>query len=489
MHSKIFKYTLPLLLLTVFLGQSCKKEILLNSGGELLFSVDTLMFDTVFSTQGSFTASLKIYNPQDQKINISSVRLFNGSQSQFHLNVNGVAGNKVDDIEVAAKDSIYVFATVNVNPGNVNDPFVVEDKMVATLNGKDFSVPFLAYGQDAYYIVDSLMEADEIWKTDKPYVIIHNAAVDEGVTLTIPAGCRIYVHADSRLLVLGTLLVNGTKTDSVVFQGDRLDRKYFGNEGYPGEWGGIYFFPTSKKSVIKNAILRNCGNSTKLSNGTFSPAAIQINFDTIDDKTVQLTLLNTVIENSIGYGILSFGGSLYAENCLIHTTGAQALAAFQGGSYFINNCSFINYGTNKVSHVEQPTMALLNYYDIDNTSYYAGPLKAIVLNSVIWGTLEDELFANKRGNDLFDVTLENCVFKTKEAIHEDVKQVNCKANQDPMFKDPGGWDFHLQQASPLIDAGKKPPYPADYPQPATTDLDDKSRDINNIDIGCYEYQP
>src|SRR5690606_16652327 len=135
-----------------------------------------------------------------------------------------------------------------------DNPFVVEDNLVATLNGKSYAIPLMAYGQNAYYIVDSTITGNHTWKTDKPYVIIHNAAVDENSTLSIPAGCRIYVHADSRLIVLGTLKVKGTKQDSVIFQGDRLDRKYFGNEGYPGEWGGIYFTSTSSNNEIDYAI-------------------------------------------------------------------------------------------------------------------------------------------------------------------------------------------------------------------------------------------
>ena len=54
------------------------------------------------------------------------------------------------------------------------------------------------------------------------------------------------MHANSNLYVLGTLKINGTKTDSVIFQGDRFDRAYFGYEGYPGEWGGIFFLVVAR---------------------------------------------------------------------------------------------------------------------------------------------------------------------------------------------------------------------------------------------------
>ena len=101
-------------LLMVIAATSCRKEKFLDTGGELQFSVDTLMFDTVFVSVGSFTASVKIYNPQNQKVNISSIRLAGGTASQFRINVSGTPGQEVKNIEIAAKDSIYVFATVNI---------------------------------------------------------------------------------------------------------------------------------------------------------------------------------------------------------------------------------------------------------------------------------------------------------------------------------------------------------------------------------------
>ncbi len=70
---------------------SCKKDKLLESGGELRFSTDTVTFDTVFTTLGSATVGLKIFNPQDQKVNLSSVRIEGGAASFFHINVDGRA--------------------------------------------------------------------------------------------------------------------------------------------------------------------------------------------------------------------------------------------------------------------------------------------------------------------------------------------------------------------------------------------------------------
>lgn len=446
---------------------------MLNTGGNLKFSVDTLTFDTVFTSMGSFTLDVKVLNPQGQKVNVSNVRLEKGNNSFFRLNVNGVSGNSVSNIELAANDSFHVFATVKIDPRNQNNPFVIEDRLIATLNGKDFSIPVIAYGQDANYIVDSVLKT-QTWDDKKPYVIIHNALVDSNETLTIPAGCRVYVHADSRLYVAGTLKVNGTKQDSVVFQGDRLDRDYFGYEGYPAEWGGIYFTRYSYASEIHHAILRNCGNST----GAGLPSAIQLEPDLLIDDKPQLTITHSVIENSIGYGILSFKGSLKAENCLVNACGAQALAIVQGGEYEINNCNFVVYNSDKINHLKEPAVAILNYFDIGNNQYIADSLNAVLRNCVIWGSLEDEAFFDRVEQYKYNVTLENCLLRKKDAIPAFVKQANCLINQDPKFVDHTKWDYHLQQGSPLIDAGTSTVLIPD-------DLDNRPR-TGKPDIGCYE---
>ncbi|MCD6064125.1 MAG: hypothetical protein K0R82_2036, partial [Flavipsychrobacter sp.] len=414
-------FLLILLISAISFLPSCRKEKLLNSGGSLEFSVDTLTFDTVFTSMGSFTVDVRIINRQNQKINVSSVRLAKGDTSFFHLNVDGAPGNSASNIEVAPNDSFHVFATVKIDPRNQNNPFVIEDRLIATLNGKDFSIPVMAYGQDANYIVDSYLQT-QTWSDTKPYVIIHNAAVDTGQVLTIPAGCRVYMHGDSRLYVLkdASLKVLGTKTDTVVFQGDRLDRDYFGYEGYPGEWGGIYFTSYSYNSEIHYAVLKNCGSNT----GAGLPSAIQLEPDLLIGDSFQLTITHSRIENSIGYGILSFKGSLKAENCLITACGAQALAIVQGGDYEINNCDFVVYNSDKINHLKEPAVAILNYFDIGNNQYIADDLNAVLRNCVIWGSLEDEAFFDRVDKYKYNLTLENCALRKKDAIPDFVVQKN-----------------------------------------------------------------
>ncbi|HXS35148.1 MAG TPA: hypothetical protein VN721_00495 [Flavipsychrobacter sp.] len=456
---------------------SCKKDRLLTTGGVLRFSVDTLQFDTVFTAAGSFTTSLKIYNPQNEKIQISSVRLQGGSNSFFHLNVDGYP-NSATNITIQPHDSIYVFATVNINPDSANSPFVVEDNLVVTLNGKDYSVPFQAYGQNAHYVVDSVLTT-QTWLTDKPYVIVHSAEVDSGETLTIPPGCRIYMHQDSRLFVRGKLIALGTKKDSIIFQGDRLDRSYFNYEGFPGEWGGLYFDAPSKNNQLDYVIIKNCGNSAL----SAPPAAIEVAPPYVDDPAnPQLIMNHTIIQNSLGYGLLCYNARVIAQNSLINMCGAEALGLIKGGDYTINNCTFAIYSTDNINHVDNatPTAAILNYLPIDNTTYKSGNLSATLTNCVVWGTLNDELFCDRKSGATASITLNNCLYKDVDPLDTFVVQNSCKVNQDPLFANPTLFDFHASSAtSPMVGNGAIIPS-------ITDDLDGYSRSAP-YDIGCYQY--
>lgn len=120
---------------------------------KLAFSSDTITFDTVFTTIGSSTRHLMIYNNNTENLKISSIRLEGGNQSQFTINVDGESGYDFSDIEIYSKDSLYVFIRVTVNPDDQNTPFFVEDRLIFETNNNEQIVNLTAYGQNANYII------------------------------------------------------------------------------------------------------------------------------------------------------------------------------------------------------------------------------------------------------------------------------------------------------------------------------------------------
>lgn len=456
---------------------SCKKDPLQTTGGALRFSTDTLTFDTVFTETGSFTLGFKIYNREDAALTLSSVRMGGGAASPFRINVNGVPGPEVKDVEIAGNDSIYVYATVRINPDTADAPFVVTDSLVATLNGRQYGIPFLAYGQNAHYINSEFLETQTWGAADKkPYVIVHSALVKENATLTIAPGTRVYMHADSRLIVQGRLLAEGTKQDSIIFQGDRLDRAYFGNRGYPGEWGGLYFDSRSNGSRLRHVILQNGGNTAL---GAL-PALIQVNPDSVQNGTPQLYLDKVILRNSIGYGILSFGGHISGNNTLIYNCGANALALLEGGKYEFNNCTFYLQGTAALRHIDQPAVVALNYFEVAQNQFRNRDLDAFFRNCILWGTLDNEVAFAKRPDAAYNVVLQNCLLKAKApSAYSNTVQTALLLNVDPLFKDPEKEDLHLQSASPAKGTGASL-----TPIDLQTDLDGQPR-LSPWDPGCY----
>lgn len=487
-------YLLPgiFVLFIILFSFSCRKEKKIQTiGGSLEFSDDTLSFDTVFTKAGSFTDGILIYNPQDQEVVLSSVRLLHGTSSYFHLNVDGNQGNAVTNIKIAAHDSIYVFATVNIDPTNERTPFLVTDSLVATLNGKDFFLPFVAYGQNAHYIVDSVLTSSTVWDTTLPYVIIHNVAnvdspkpggliIAPGVTLSLKAGCRVYMHQTATMLVLGTLLSNGTKTDSVIFQGDRIDRRYFGYEGYPGEWGGIYFDNFSSGNRLSYTRIENGGN------GGYLPFAASIlvypdsvNFNS-PTATKQLTMDHSIVRNSIGYGLLSFQGTVAASNCLFTATGAYAYAAIKGGYDSLTNCTFTNYGGTGLSHSSAGTVVLLNYFKPDQYTLYKGDLNAVMRNCIVYGSLDSEIVCDAIPDAAAALRMDHCLLNMGTVREPFITFTDCIFNEDPMFTNTAKGDYTLKDGSPAIGKGTPLFAPAD-------DIKGTPRDASNIDIGCYKH--
>ncbi|MBC7555252.1 MAG: hypothetical protein H7257_14880 [Taibaiella sp.] len=469
---------------TVINQLSCRKQGQLTSGGVLTFSDDTLKFDTVFTAAGSFTTGVLIYNRQSEAITVSSVRLNRGAASYFHLNVDGFKGNNVTNLKIAPNDSIYVFATVNIDPTNALTPFIVTDSLIATLNGKEFYVPFTAYGQNARYITDSILTGNITWDTLLPYVIVKSAQVNPGATLNINPGCRIYMHQNSGLIVLGKLVSNGTLQDSVIFQGDRLDRSYFGYRGYAGEWGGLYFASISNGSRLSYTRLINGGNAAL---GGY-PATIWVEPDSVNfnspTATPQLSMNHCTVENSIGYGILSRTGSIVANNCLVHTAGAQAMLIFEGGFDSLTNCTFANYGNYAVTHINSPVLGVLNWRQISQYEYTYADLNAVFRNCLVYGSLDSELVCDTSGTPAgmgIDARLlfDHCLLKIG-VVNEPFMQMTSCINKDPQFVDYAKGNFHIKSSSPAKGAGHPSIFPFD-------DLDGKPR--IGSDIGCYNYTP
>ena len=280
----------------------CKKESFTNSTeAKLIIGSDSLRFDTVFTTAGSVTQYFLIKNENKQKINISNVQLMGGAASAFKMNVDGSQGTQFTNIEIAGNDSMYVFVRVNVNPNADNQPFIIRDSIKLQWNGNTTFKQLEAWGQNANYIRSTVLQGNINWTKDKPYVILGGMIVDTNAVLTIQQGTRIHLNADAPFIVDGTLIINGTKSDSVVFRSNRLDDPY---RDYPGAWPGIYFRGSSVDNELTYTYIKNAYQGIVVE----QPSS---------NANPKLTLNNCVLDNIYDIGLFAVNSSVVANNCLI----------------------------------------------------------------------------------------------------------------------------------------------------------------------------
>lgn len=462
-------YFISAIFLFVLIGQSCRKERFFKGESTLSFDRDTVFFDTVFTRipgtkePRSRNMQLVVRNKESKTIK-TSIKLASGSASAFRLNIDGIAANEVNDYEIRGGDSIFIFVECILEANNLLNPAIVVDSILFNTQGKRQDVKLAAYGWDAYYFNDSILPCNTVWdKTDKPYVIINSVAVDKNCQLTIQKGVHVYASPNSKIFVLGTIVINGEKDKEVIFEGDRLQHAY---KERPGQWGGIHLIRGSVNNIVNYAIIKN--------------GSIGIQVDSIpENANPNLVVTNTIIRNMTNYGIAGQTATIVANNCLIHSCGFQSFVGFFGGDYDIRHCTFYGYSNQDNNHAE-PIFALNNFLTDGNGNVIRTfDIKYVLVNNILYGTLENEVglsfVASKPPSNLS--VFQNNLIKVKKP--ENYNPANNLVNIDPILKDINNRDFSLTAISPAIDAGLTG-------TGVLLDITGKSRDAKP-DIGAYEF--
>lgn len=452
------------LILPAVLFFACNKESFTNSSSALLkTSVDTLHFDTVFTSTGSTSQFVKIINENNKGLHISSVKLAGGALSPFKINVDGIAGPQVNNTDVLADDSIYVYVTVSINPTAANLPFIIRDSIEINYNGNKKFVQLDAYGRNAHFFRNRIIKTSEVWNNDLPYVILGGLVVDTNATLTINKGCEVYSHADAPFIVNGTLQVNGNDSTRVVFTGDRLDEPY---RDFPASYPGLIFTDVSKNNVLNYTIIKNAYQGivvTEPSAGT------------------KLTLNETIIDNAYDAGLLGINTSIAARNLLVSNCGKNIFLV-KGGNYNFTHCTVATFSSSYIQH-KDPVLAVTNYLNNSTNN-----LNAVFRNCIFWaeanGIVNDEVVVLKQGSTTFNVTFDQVLWRTQ--TNPANSTINGAINnQNPIFDTINTsqkiYSFRLRDGSPAIDKGVN--------AGVTIDLDGKPRPVGTKpDLGAYEKQ-
>ena len=450
---------------------ACQKEKMSSSSDTILYFSDNIItFDTLFTSIGSPTKNLRVTNLTNENITISSVKLAGGDQNGFRLNVNGEASNETFNVQIAPKDSIFIFIEATLGKNGTSGPHITEDSIIFLVKNVEQKVKLKAWGQD-FVLINTPKIKSAVWTKDRPYLVYNEAVVDSNQTLTIEAGTAVYFHKNAGLMVKGTLIVSGTVDEPVEFKGDRLEQAY---SDIPDQWNGIILCSGSHNNVINFAKIRN--------------ANIGLQVGTIEHSGfASVELSNTRIENMSWSGIWAMKSKILAYNCIISNVRYYNTALLLGGDYQFYHSTFANYYNNISSGVRTTGTLLISNYLVDTKSgvRYVGDLKSATFgNCIITGNRVNELQmaldSKGEANYLFDRSLIQISDTFK--IGDLSRFTGIIRNVNPRFKSPYTGNFELDTLSIAKDYGK-----SEYSKLYPTDLKNDSRmSDDGPDLGAFE---
>ncbi|MFD2584195.1 hypothetical protein ACFSR6_16950 [Pedobacter vanadiisoli] len=455
------RLNIGIVFLMLFAASACRKgeHITTDSNAKLNISNQEILFDTIFTSVGSTTKRIKIVNRNNDAVKVSEIRLAGGNTSAFSININGEQIQNKNDLIINGQDSINLFVKVSIDPNANNLPFLVQDSIILNTNGNKQVIQLLAYGQNAVFINQSTINTNTTWTDALPYIIDGSLTINNGSSLTIQPGAKIYFHKDACLNIEGSLLVNGTVTNPVLFCSDRLEKLYAEE---PGQWKGIFLRQTGY-GQIRNAIIKN--------------ASVGITSDSLSiNNSPKLILSNSMIKNMQVAAYIGYHTELLAFNNVIYNCGNYLIYAVGGGNYNLKQNTFAGYNLNFPRKT-----ASLSFSDYLSANAY-NKLQIDLTNNIIWGSLTNELEIQKKTSATIQLNLWNNLIRSTNNTYSSNGNI---LNIDPSFINKETENFELSANSQVRKKGadlSNDPYFTGY---LNKDIKGNAR-ISPSTLGSYE---
>ena len=449
---------------------------------KLSFSADTLLFDTIFTTVGSATYKLMVYNPNNKNLEISSIGLAKGANSPYRLNVDGSVSkdNRFQNIEIRAKDSLFIFVEVTIDPQTTNAPTFIKDSIVFNTNRNLQNVKLISYGQNMQVLRNRTILHDTTLTADKPYLIYGNLTVADAKTLTLEPGCRMYFHAKSNLIVKGNLMAVGKRDKPILLRGNRLD-KLFTDVPYnyvSNQWGSVALTNPEGHHQLEFVQINSGYTGLFFVNEERS-------------KTPTLEITNCRIHNCLKYGLVVQNGNIKVANTEISNTGSYSVY-LSGGKHTFIHSTIANY-FNSSNVLLQPSSREPNAACFITELEKTQPMETVFENCIIAGSATNELELMTRFTIDYHGTFKNSYIRNQKPETSLPQFINVRWYEKPdtVFKNTYFdvnkklyYNFMPDSVSPArnigdIEIAKKYPF----------DLNGKNRlEDNKPDAGAYEWQ-
>ena len=393
----------------------------------LEFSADTVSFDTVFTTMGTATRQLKVYNRTGHDVELGHVTLLHGRQSRFRLNVDGDTSLVARNIELQSGDSMFIFVQACINPTLSTEPMLCTDSIMFS-NGQ--SVMLEAYGRDAVY--HRLARGDSgwfcridcnTWDHSRPHVILSPAAVMEGNILSLTAGDELY-FGDGAMLIIdsaASLDARGSADRPILFTSLRRGEEWY--RQLPGGWLFIWFYNYSTGNTIDHAVIENGTAGIRC-----YPAS-------------QVNMSNCIVRQMSDAGVVGQNATVNVSNSLVYDC-YSALALIGGGEYTFRGSTFADYW-NYVGKVRDTAAVIIStHYYLPDGSYTGADIRrADFTDCIIYGNRSNEVAINSLPPFAMHYSFTNCLVRGGEW------------DDDPMFANVEEDDYHLADDSPATGIG------------------------------------
>ena len=452
---------------------------------QLDFSHDTVLFDTVFTSMGSSTKRVMVYNPNKHAICINQVSMREGKH--FQINLDGENNlDQLRDITLRGGDSLFLFVRAYIDPLAENSPVLIEDNIAFGVNGKTQQITLQAYGQNVEKIQGDrgLMVYQHLKLTNqKPYLIYDTVAV--AGNLTIEAGATIYMHAGASMYVYGSMTANGTQDNPIIVRGDRTD-KLFDSVPYrmaSGQWDGIYLLHA--KGMMPPMYQLNYVDILSGSVGLY------VYSESTGLILPKLTMKNSRIHNHSIYGLVVQNVDAEVVNCEISNCASYCVYLAGGKHQFVHNTIAAYYGypyTNLNIHQNIIPEDVAAVY-INNLSKNNAKTISSFTNCIITGGRKQSLMVATPLPDYYEGRFEGNYLRcdsldevfAKNNVYASDSDTMVFRNTYYLYEKYHYYDFHLDSLSPARGIGDSI-VALSYP----TDREGYRRKAKP-DAGCYEF--
>lgn len=341
---------------------------------------------------------------------------------------------------------------------------------------------------------------------NSPYLVVDNILVNPGDTLEIEPGVEVVYDSAYAILVLGTILANGTPNDSIIFRHVNPSEYHHGidiyqstavskfnycrvqdgdanntNQTYPlNRFGGAIFLFESDAEISNCYFTRN-----KAWYG--GAVAVCFSCTTLIERSV---FRNNYADHQ-GGAITCYGGAGSATPlCTIKNNIIQSN---------VTNTSI--YGGGGISVYRNADADIINNVIVDNHAVgYGGGIGLLtseninseivfadIINNILWNNTQTR--TSSTGSTQIDT------LHFIGACSLTVNYCNCEGgfdgagniDLDPLFLDADNYDFHLSNGSPCIDTGTDLNAPTVDADGNATNQDGDNSGSNEHDMGAFEF--